>query len=347
MLLYIQFVITYKRSFKMKYNLLAIADLSKDNSTKVGAIITNQYGSLVSFGYNGLPRGMRDNNQMYQNKDVNVVDYATGLVFNKYDFFEHAERNAIYNFARENTKLNEDGNYIIMSSIDTMEDARCIVSIGVKDVYTKNINIDILFHVVHMFTECGISLHVRDLTIVKDSVAYNKLIRLRSFISNCLPPNVKMFDCLDQLNAHSNQYAAIFSKSNSLISIGWYGLSDYLTNKLEKYQESNHDMSISHDFVFNGYHENQNRTIDLKQSAVKNAVYNLLTNVFDFSQYKIQVSLYPCTLCYIGLISCGFLPQNIIVDKSALQATQNKMTATKWNDEYDLVTSIFSWLMLD
>lgn len=332
----------------MKYNLLAIAGLSKDNSTKVGAIITNQHNSLVSFGYNGLPRGMRDNNQMYQNKDANVIDDTTGLVFHKYDFFEHAERNAIYNFARENTKLNKDGNYVIMSSIDTMEDARCIVSIGVKDVYTKDINIDILFHVAHMFTECGVSLHVRDLIIVKDSVVYNKLIRLRSFISNRLPPNVKMFDCLDQLNssknAQSNQYAAIFSKSNSLISIGWYGLSDSLMRKLEKHQESNHDISISNDFVFTDYHDNQHRTIDLKQSAVKNAVYNLLTNAFDFSQYKIQVSLYPCTLCYIGLISCGFLPQNIIVDKSALQVTQNKMTAPKWNDEYDLVTSIFSWL---
>lgn len=339
----------------MKYNLLAISSLSKDNSTKVGAIITNQYGSLVSFGYNGLPRGMRDNNQMYQNKDPNVVDDTTGLVFHKYDFFEHAERNAIYNFARENTKLNENGNYIVMSSIDTMEDARCIVSIGVKDVYTKTIKSDILYHVAHMFTECGVSLHVRDLVIEKDSEIYNKLIRLRIFISNRLPPNVKMFDCLDNLKQSSNsyaqqqhnQYAAIFSKSNSLISIGWYGLSDYLMSKLKKYQESNHDISISHDFVFSGYHDNQNRTIDLKQSAVKNAVYNLLTNSFDFSQYKIQVSLYPCTLCYIGLISCGFLPQNIIVDKSTLQVTQNKMTVAKWNNEYDLVTSIFSWLMLD
>lgn len=339
----------------MKYNLLAISALSKDNSTKVGAIITNQYGSLVSFGYNGLPRGMRDNNQMYQNKDPNVVDDITGLVFHKYDFFEHAERNAIYNFARENTKLNENGNYIVMSSIETMEDARCIVSIGVKDVYTKTIKSDILYHVAHMFTECGVSLHVRDLVIEKDSEIYNKLVRLRSFISNRLPPNVKMFDCLDGLkqspNSYAqqqhNQYAAIFSKSNSLISIGWYGLSDYLMSKLEKYKESNHDTSISHDFVFSGYHGNKNRTIDLKQSAVKNAVYNLLTNAFNFSKYKIQVSLYPCTLCYIGLISCGFLPQNIIVDKSAVQATQNKMTAAKWNDEYDLVTQIFSWLMLN
>lgn len=341
----------------MKYNLLAISALSKDSSTKVGAIITNQYGSLVSFGYNGLPRGMRDNNQMYQNKDPNVVDDTTGLVFHKYDFFEHAERNAVYNFARENTKLNENGNYIVMSAIETMEDARCIVSIGVKDVYTKTIKSDILYHVAHMFTECGVSLHVRDLVIEKDSEIYNKLVRLRSFISNRLPPNVKMFDCLDSLkqspNSYSyaqqqhNQYAAIFSKSNSLISIGWYGLSDYLMHKLVKYRESNHDTSISHDFVFSGYHGNQNRTIDLKQSAVKNAVYNLLTNAFDFSQYKIQVSLYPCTLCYIGLISCGFLPNNIIVDQAAVQATQNKMTAAKWNDEYDLVTQVFDWLMLD
>lgn len=61
---------------------------SKDERTKIGAIIVGPEGEVISTGYNGFPRGVRDdlsNRQEKPDKDF---------------WFEHAERNAIYNAAR-------------------------------------------------------------------------------------------------------------------------------------------------------------------------------------------------------------------------------------------------------
>ena len=60
------------------------ASWSKDDSSKVGCVIVNIDGIVVSMGYNGMPRGVDDTQQ-----DRYVRP-------NKYLWFEHAERNAIY-----------------------------------------------------------------------------------------------------------------------------------------------------------------------------------------------------------------------------------------------------------
>lgn len=60
-----------------------VATWSKDPSTKVGCVIVNQYGQVVSTGYNGLPRGVDDDPSRYANREV------------KYRMVVHAELNAI------------------------------------------------------------------------------------------------------------------------------------------------------------------------------------------------------------------------------------------------------------
>ena len=57
--------------------------LSKDPSTKVGAVIFDDKRRLVSAGYNGLPRGVEDSPARLQNRDI------------KYKMILHAERNAM------------------------------------------------------------------------------------------------------------------------------------------------------------------------------------------------------------------------------------------------------------
>ncbi len=61
-----------------------VAMKSEDDSTHVGAVIVNQFNRAVSFGYNGLPTGVLNTD------DKNIRP-------NKYFYFEHAERNSIYN----------------------------------------------------------------------------------------------------------------------------------------------------------------------------------------------------------------------------------------------------------
>ena len=66
----------------------SIAKKSKDPSTKVGAIIVDTQHSILSTGYNVLPRGCIDDISERNTRPI------------KYAWYEHAERNAIYNAAR-------------------------------------------------------------------------------------------------------------------------------------------------------------------------------------------------------------------------------------------------------
>ena len=60
-----------------------VAKLSKDPSTKVGAVIFDAKRRLVSAGYNGFARGVEDTPERLHNRDT------------KYKLILHAEKNAI------------------------------------------------------------------------------------------------------------------------------------------------------------------------------------------------------------------------------------------------------------
>ena len=61
---------------------------SKDERTQIGAVIVGEDNEIVSTGYNSFPRGIIDDISERQERPE------------KYFWFEHAERNAIYNAAR-------------------------------------------------------------------------------------------------------------------------------------------------------------------------------------------------------------------------------------------------------
>lgn len=66
---------------------------SKDPNTQVGAIIVGRDNQIVSTGFNGFPRGIDEGDATRWERPV------------KYQFVEHAERNAIYNAARTGVSL--------------------------------------------------------------------------------------------------------------------------------------------------------------------------------------------------------------------------------------------------
>tara|TARA_B100001564_G_scaffold354335_1_gene364717 strand:+ start:462 stop:890 length:429 start_codon:yes stop_codon:yes gene_type:complete len=59
-----------------------IADWSKDPSTKVGAVIVDDKGRIVSLGFNGFPQKISDNDRLNDRDE-------------KYNVIVHAEANAI------------------------------------------------------------------------------------------------------------------------------------------------------------------------------------------------------------------------------------------------------------
>ena len=65
-----------------------IAQWSKDPSTKTGAVIVDQNNRVISLGYNGFPRGVRDSLERLEHRET------------KYKIIVHCERNALL-FSRE------------------------------------------------------------------------------------------------------------------------------------------------------------------------------------------------------------------------------------------------------
>lgn len=96
------------------------SEKSKDTSTKVGAVITDFEHTQLSSGYNGLPRG---------------VQYIPERLERplKYKYFEHAERNAIYNAVRNGVPLRDSKLYV--TSFPCTDCARAIIQSGINHVY--------------------------------------------------------------------------------------------------------------------------------------------------------------------------------------------------------------------
>lgn len=97
---------------------------SKDESTQIGAVIVGKDKEILSTGYNSFPRGLDDNLPERQGRPL------------KYHYFEHAERNAIYNAARVGTKLDESTIYLT-SGLPCSDCSRAIINSGIKRVYCK------------------------------------------------------------------------------------------------------------------------------------------------------------------------------------------------------------------
>jgi len=97
-----------------------VASLSKDQSTHTGAVIVGPDNEIRSTGYNGFVRGLNDYKPERQIRPE------------KYLWFEHAERNAIFNSTLMGVSLK--GCRIYLSGLPCMDCARGIVQSGIKEV---------------------------------------------------------------------------------------------------------------------------------------------------------------------------------------------------------------------
>lgn len=98
---------------------------SKDTSTKVGCIVIGSQNEILTTGYNGMPRGVNDD---VKERHVRPT---------KYLWFEHAERNAIYNAARIGVSLLNSRAYIT-SLCPCPDCARAIIQAGIKTIVLQN-----------------------------------------------------------------------------------------------------------------------------------------------------------------------------------------------------------------
>jgi dCMP deaminase len=133
-----------------------IATRSKDQSTKVGAVIVGPDHEIRSTGYNGMARGVNDD-VAYRHQRPE-----------KYKWFEHAERNAIYNAARMGAHLLNCKIY--GTQIPCTDCSRAIIQAGLREVIVESLTvnerwIEDALRSQDMFHESGVL--IREIGIVK------------------------------------------------------------------------------------------------------------------------------------------------------------------------------------
>ena len=97
----------------------SLAESSGDDATKIGAVIANEHTSIAS-GVNSFPIGLKDKPERRERPE-------------KYKWFEHAERNAIFYAAMIGREVN--GGEMYTQGIPCVECARAIVQSGIRVVH--------------------------------------------------------------------------------------------------------------------------------------------------------------------------------------------------------------------
>ena len=140
---------------------IIIAISPKDTSTKIGAVIVGEDNEIRSTGYNGLPRGCDDSvAERYEAPE-------------KYYWFEHAERNAIYNAVRIGVSVK--GCTLYTQGVPCADCARAVINAGIKQVIIhrdfggddRKKWSESLDKSTEMFRECGVRVVSWDGELVK------------------------------------------------------------------------------------------------------------------------------------------------------------------------------------
>jgi dCMP deaminase len=99
-----------------------ISTWSKDPRKKIGAVVVGHKGQVLSQGYNGFPRKVKDIDARYNDREV------------KRKFVIHAEMNCIYNASLTGVSL-EGSSMFIYGLPPCSECAKGIIQSGVSKVF--------------------------------------------------------------------------------------------------------------------------------------------------------------------------------------------------------------------
>jgi len=97
-----------------------ISTWSKDPSRKIGAVIVNDDKQILSTGWNGFPRGIKDNTRLDNREE-------------KYQLIVHAEMNAIYNATHNGISLKNSTLYVTGLPV-CASCALGVIQVGIKRV---------------------------------------------------------------------------------------------------------------------------------------------------------------------------------------------------------------------
>jgi dCMP deaminase len=106
------------------YMATAASIKSKDSRCRVGAVIASQNNVVLSTGFNGLARGVHDDESILENPDEKLKVIC------------HAEQNAILNAARIGIAL--EGASIFVTKFPCLACCNTIIQAGITRIYTHD-----------------------------------------------------------------------------------------------------------------------------------------------------------------------------------------------------------------
>lgn len=298
-----------------------IASRSKDTSTKVGATFKSVYNGIpthpISFGYNGMPRGLNDNHPERNERPE------------KYIWYEHAERNAIYNAARP---ILQD-KIIFLSNFPNMESARGIVSTGISEVVTDITTYDkedpMHQRVMQLFTETGVELDLLDL---KNHPRTFEEFRQQNNIGDLpevyLKKMKKSYSKLDKL-VYYLEVAQEYGQTESISENRKEGClvldKEYYNPITAGVYGPPANLPVTENVL--------NNEALFFQEDVKNAIYNAARDVLKNSMA--DVTWCPCQKCALGIVSVA--ASKVVTRKPDF----TKESDLRWKSEFEKSEMIF------
>lgn len=256
-----------KKYLKQSINLANI--FSKDNSTKVGCLIFDpEDSSVISRGYNGQPRGFDDSNPEKNARPL------------KYSYFEHAERNAIYNEVRPYLMSSS----AVLTKKITTSCVRALICCGVKNVYIP----------IEEYSWIASSVEGALLKEAQISVKFieNNSIAGQYYMSKLDNACVKNYVFLQGLvkdlakDPYAEGCTIIHSESFTELCQGYSGMPRGADDsKVERYESELRQYWV--------------------EGAVRNAVFNLVRKLGIFKDKTAAVSATSCIECARALSACG------------------------------------------
>jgi dCMP deaminase len=101
-----------------------ISTWSKDPNTQVGAVIVGSKGQILSQGYNGFPRGIKDTPKRLNDRET------------KLKLVVHAEMNAIYNASYSGVSL-ADATMFVYGLPVCSECAKGVIQVGISKIVIR------------------------------------------------------------------------------------------------------------------------------------------------------------------------------------------------------------------
>jgi dCMP deaminase len=276
-----------------------IAKKSKDQSTKVGAFLMDEEEiSPLGFGYNGMPRGLPDDDPEKNQRPE------------KYLWFEHAERNAIYNSAQPLMQ----NSMILLTHFPNMEATRAIVSSGIDKIIVPE-------------HDQNSEHYARVLEMLK----YSK-VELVSLDDSNLDPKLKRKykEDMEFTQEYAEDLASPFSprpegalilnqKTFAPIGMGESGPPPSLNIDAEQIKEKGANFWI--------------------QEAAKNAIFNTVRPKLKNSHAF--VSWCPCAQCALALASVG--TKKVIT----YQPDFTNEADLRWKEHFEQTAKLFNTLNID